>query len=262
MHFQDGSKLTPDDVVFSIARITNPAFHSPQLSQFDQIASAEVSGPAQVTLHTKAPYPVLLAQLVKLSIVPKAYVQKVGDQTFNQQPIGSGPYKLHAWQRGVQSVLDADPSYWRGKPPFRTVTFRVVPDEATRVADLRAGRADIIRQLTPDDAAGAEIRRGSCRCSRRPPSALGYLFVNAQWRPGEGPARAAGDRDGDRPQRDHLGAAAGLREARSTIMLTPANFGYIRRHQAVAVRPNARPRAGQGGRRRGRHAHVPDLARL
>ena len=72
-----------------------------------------------MTLHTKTPYPVLLAQLVKLSIVPKAYVEKVGDQTFNQEPMGSGPYKLRTWQRGVQSVLDANDAYWRGKPPFQ-----------------------------------------------------------------------------------------------------------------------------------------------
>ena len=70
--FQDGSKLTAEDVAFSVRRMINPAFKSPQLSQFDQIVSADVTGPAQVTLRTKTPYPVLLAQLTKLSIVPKA----------------------------------------------------------------------------------------------------------------------------------------------------------------------------------------------
>ena len=45
--FQDGTPLTPDDVVFSVQRITDPAFKSPQLSQFDQITGAEVSRPAR-----------------------------------------------------------------------------------------------------------------------------------------------------------------------------------------------------------------------
>ena len=53
--FHDGSRLTPEDVVFSVRRVINPAFKSPQLSQFDQITSADVTGPAQVTLHTKTP---------------------------------------------------------------------------------------------------------------------------------------------------------------------------------------------------------------
>jgi peptide/nickel transport system substrate-binding protein len=115
--FQDGSRLTPEDVVFSVRRIINPAFKSPQFSQFDQITSADITGPNQVTLHTKTPYPTLMAQLVKLSIVPKAYVDKVGDQKFNQEPLGSGPYRLRAWQRGVQSVLDSASS---PSAPFRT----------------------------------------------------------------------------------------------------------------------------------------------
>ena len=101
IRFQDGSRLTAEDVTFSIMRIINPALKSPQLSQFDQILSAEVTGPSQVTIRTKTPYPALMAQLVKLSIVPKAYVEKLGDQKFNQEPMGSGPYKLRTWQRGA-----------------------------------------------------------------------------------------------------------------------------------------------------------------
>ena len=178
IHFQDGSLLTPEDVAFSVTRIIDPALKSSQLSQFDQIASAEVSGPAQVTLHTKTPYPALLAQLVKLSIIPKAYVQKVGDVEFNQHPMGSGPYKLRQWQRGVQITLDAVPTYWRGKPPFPTVTFRAVPDTPTRVADLRAGRADLVRGLSPDDA---EALKGesAVQVLSVPTERVAYLSVNA-----------------------------------------------------------------------------------
>jgi peptide/nickel transport system substrate-binding protein len=92
--FHDGSALTPEDVVFSVKRITNPAFKSPQLGQFNSIVAAEVIGPATVRLTTKEPYPALLAQLVKLSIVPKRHVESVGDVKFNLEPIGSGPYRL------------------------------------------------------------------------------------------------------------------------------------------------------------------------
>lgn len=83
VRFHDGTQLTADDVAFSVKRIIRPEFKSPQLSQFDQIADAEVLGPTKVRLTMKNPYPVLLAQLVKLSIVPRAYVERVGDQEFN-----------------------------------------------------------------------------------------------------------------------------------------------------------------------------------
>ena len=177
--FQDGTPLAAEDVVFSIKRITNPAFKSPQLSQFDQIADAQALGSAKVHLTMKTPYPVLLAQLVKLSIVPKAYVERVGDQEFNLKPLGSGPYKLREWQKGVQVTLDANASYWRGKPPFGTVIFRAVPDVSTRVADLKTGRADLIRLLPPDEAIAL---RSDARLAvlTVPTERVGYLFINAQ----------------------------------------------------------------------------------
>ena len=129
--------------------------------------------------------------------------RRVGDVKFNQQPIGSGPYKLDSWQPGVQSVLAANDHYWRGKPPFQQVIFRAVADDATRVADLRAGRADIVRQITPDDAAALKSDQ-AVKVLVSPTERVGYLFINAEWRPDQGRARAAGDRHGDRPQRHHF----------------------------------------------------------
>jgi peptide/nickel transport system substrate-binding protein len=177
--FSDGSPLTADDVVFSIKRITDPAFKSPQLSQFNQISDAVAESPAKVLLTTKTPYPALLAQLVKLSIVPKAYVEKVGDAEFNQHPIGSGPYILKEWQKGVQAVLVANPAYWRGKPPFGTAIFRAVPDVATRIADLKTGRADLIRLLPPDDAIALKSDK-SVKVLAVPTERVGYMFINTQ----------------------------------------------------------------------------------
>jgi peptide/nickel transport system substrate-binding protein len=177
--FQDGSKLTADDVAFSINRIVDPKLKSPQLSQFDQIAKAEATSPMVVKMTTKSPYPALLAQLVKLSIVPKAYVEKVGDQEFNLKPLGSGPYKLVNWQKGVQSELQAYSGYWRVKPPFQKVVFRSVPDVSTRIADLKTGKADLIRDVPPDQAEGVKGDSNSQILSV-PTERVGYLFLNAQ----------------------------------------------------------------------------------
>lgn len=150
--FQDGTPLTADDVVFSIKRITDPKFNSPQLGQFNKITDAVAVDPHTVRVTTDGPYPVLLAQLVKLSIVPKHYVEKVGNKAFADHPIGSGPYKFIEWQRGVKVVLQQNDNYWGGTPPFKTVEFRAVPDAGTRVADLQSGQADVAVSLTPDQA--------------------------------------------------------------------------------------------------------------
>ena len=223
--FQDGGKLTPDDVAFSVRRITTPDFKSPQLSQFDQITAAEMTGPAQVTLRTKTPYPVLLSQLVKLSIVPKAYVEKVGDQKFNQEPMGSGPYKLRSWQRGVQSILDASDAYWRGKPPFRSVVFRAVPDGNTRIADARTGRADITGGLTPDDAAALKSER-DLKVLSVATERVAYLFVNAQW----GATKDKRVRQAIAMAIDRDTIIKALQQGYANpvdILLAPVDFGYV-----------------------------------
>lgn len=225
VRFHDGTPLTAEDVVFSVRRIIDPAFRSPQLSQFDSIKSAEVVAPDKIVLRTERPYPALLAQLVKLSIVPRAYLERIGNERFNLEPMGSGPFRLVSWQRGVRVTLEANPGYWRGPPPFRTVTFQAVPDEATRIADLRTGRADIIRDVNPDSAAAL---RAESRIRLLPVATerVGYLFINAQ----AGPTRDVRVRRAiaHAINRDLIIEALLGGFARPVnIMLTPASFGYI-----------------------------------
>jgi peptide/nickel transport system substrate-binding protein len=223
--FHDGSALTADDVVFSVKRITNPAFKSPQLGQFNSIVNAEITQPNTVRLTTKERYPALLAQLVKLSIVSKQHVEKVGDAKMNTEPMGSGPYKLVSWQKGVRVALEAFDGYWRGAPHFKRVTFQPVPDAATRIADLRTGKADIARGLNSDDA-GTIKNDAQLQILSVPTERIGYLFVNALW----GPTKDVRVRRAiayalDRPL--IIEALLGGFGRPVDIMLTPANFGYI-----------------------------------
>lgn len=148
--FHDGSKLTAEDVAFSVKRITDPAFASPQLGQFNQITDAVADDATTVTLTTNGPYPPLFAQLVKLSIVPKAVVEKMGKDAFNLAPVGSGPYKFESWKRGVEVTLARNDGYWGDKGAFPQVVFRAVPDAATRVANLQAGASDLVTYLNGD----------------------------------------------------------------------------------------------------------------
>jgi peptide/nickel transport system substrate-binding protein len=158
--FHDGQPLTAEDVVYSVERITNPDFASPQLGQFNKIIKAEATDDHTVVLTTDGPYPVLLPQLVKLSVVPKHVVEEVGDEAFNLHPIGSGPYKFEDWQRGVSVTLTRNDGYWGEKGAFATAVFRAVPDAATRIADLQAGTADLVVNLDSDQAKQLENAGG------------------------------------------------------------------------------------------------------
>ncbi|NHN31089.1 ABC transporter substrate-binding protein [Paenibacillus agricola] len=148
--FHNGEKLTAEDVVFSIERILNKDFRSPQLANFSMITSAKASGNSVVIL-TKEPSPTLLTQLVNLSIVPMKYVKEKGDEQFNLQPVGSGAYKFTEWTKGIRVSLTANDTYWGGKPNLAGAEFRFVPTPASRVADLQSGKADVILAVSPDD---------------------------------------------------------------------------------------------------------------
>ena len=175
--FHDGQKLTPEDVAYSVRRITDPKFGSPQRGQFDKITAAEVTGTNTVRLTTNGPYPALLAQLVKLSIVPKAVVEAVGKDAFNLKPVGSGPYMFQGWQRGVQVTLVRNDKYWGTKGVFPTAIFRAVPDAATRVANLQAGASDLAVTLNSDLAAPLK-NSPKAKVLAEPTERVAYLRLN------------------------------------------------------------------------------------
>ena len=76
-------------------------------------------------------------------IVPRKYIEKVGEDGFRRQPVGLGPYRVVRLTPGVELVLEANEQYWRKKPSIRTIVIKGVPDRTTRLAMLKTGEADI-----------------------------------------------------------------------------------------------------------------------
>jgi peptide/nickel transport system substrate-binding protein len=223
--FHDGTALSAEDVVYSVERITDPALKSPQLDQFNKIVGAEAIGTDKVRLKTDGPYPVLLAQLVKLSIVPKAYVEKIGKDQFNQSPMGSGPYKFVALQRGVKTTLARNDAYWGAKGAFAMAEFHAVSDAATRVADLRTGKADLIVTITPDHAAELKTAPGAKVLSVLT-ERVAYLQLNSL----AGPTRDLRVRQAIAHAIDKqaiVDALLGGFDKPANVLLSPAHVGYV-----------------------------------
>src|SRR6267143_752094 len=76
-------------------------------------------------------------------IVPKKYVEKVGDDGFKKQPIGLGPYKFVSSTPGIEIVMEANESYWRKMPSVKRLVFKSVPEATTRAAMLKKGEVDV-----------------------------------------------------------------------------------------------------------------------
>src|SRR4029079_8218002 len=65
-------------------------------------------------------------------VVPKRYIEQVGDDGFKKHPIGAGPYKFVSSKPGIEVVLEANTDYWRRVPNVKTLVMRSVPEATTR----------------------------------------------------------------------------------------------------------------------------------
>src|SRR5262249_15342895 len=81
-------------------------------------------------------------------VVPRSYLERVGEEGFRMAPIGAGPYKFVSFKPGIELVLEAYEAYWRKPPSIQRLVFRSLPDETTRAAALKHGEVDLAMLLT------------------------------------------------------------------------------------------------------------------
>ena len=141
--FHNGEPVTAEDVKFSFERYRGAASKTLK----ERVAAVEAVDARHVRFRLKAPWPDFLLFYANTSgagwIVPKKYVEKVGDEGFKKAPIGAGPYKFVSFTPGVELVMEAHDRYWRKTPAVKRLVFRSIPDEATRLAALKAGEVDL-----------------------------------------------------------------------------------------------------------------------
>lgn len=147
--FHDGEELTAEDVKYSIDRILDPEKKSSQAANLSAVKEVEVTDKYSLQITTKEAYPVLPARLAGLRIVPKHYVEELGDVEFGLHPVGSGPYKFVDWVKDDSITLEANEDYWRGAPSIKQVVFKPIPETASRVMALEAGQVDIAVNVPP-----------------------------------------------------------------------------------------------------------------
>ena len=152
--FHDGSILTAEDVKFSFDRVLEPGKEqkkSPQYGNVRAIKEVKIVNADTIHLITDKPFPLLLERVVFFPIVPKKHIEKVGEEAFGSTAaVGTGPWKLVEWKRDQHIRLEAFDQHWRGKPAFKYVVFRAIPEVATAVAELKTGGVDIIRNVNAD----------------------------------------------------------------------------------------------------------------
>lgn len=145
--FHDGEPFNAAAVKFSFDRLLGPeGAKGPQQSNYNTIASVEVIDDNTVDFHLKAPDPVLLTKLASYGamIVPPKYIQEKGDDYFNAHPVGTGPFKFVSYEPKVNIQLAANADYWGGAPKLSELEYRFIAEPATAIAELQAGRVDLV----------------------------------------------------------------------------------------------------------------------
>ncbi len=150
--FHNGDPFSSADAKFSIERTYDPNVKTLVATILTTIDRIEAPDATTLILHTKKPDPLLPARLAFYGgqIVPKKYLESVGNDGFNSKPVGTGPVKFVSWTKDDKAVLDANPDYWGGKIEIDRWIVRAIPETAPRIAALQKGEVDVITQLPPD----------------------------------------------------------------------------------------------------------------
>src|SRR5678809_1466779 len=147
--FHNGEPVTGADVKFSFERYKGAGAKLLK----DRVREVQVVDPGRVRFVLKEPWPDFMTFYGTSAtgsgwVVPKAYVEKVGEDGLKRAPIGAGPYKFVSFNPGVELVLEAWDGYWRKTPNIKRLVYRSLAEETTRAAALKKGEIDIAYLLT------------------------------------------------------------------------------------------------------------------
>ena len=158
VRFHNGDVMTAEDVKFSFERYRGAGAATMKA----KVARVDIVDPHRVRFVLKQPWPDFMTFYATPAtgaawIVPKKYVERVGDDGFKKAPVGAGPYRFVAFNPGVELVAEAFDGYWRTAPKIKRLVFKVIPDESTRLAALKRGEVDVAYSITGPLA--EEVRR-------------------------------------------------------------------------------------------------------
>jgi peptide/nickel transport system substrate-binding protein len=150
--FHDGGKFTADDVLYTFQRGKANPVSASTFAPFD-LDNTVIVDPYTIRIKFKTPYAAVFNTLTtgRGSIVSKAAVEKMGNDAFARNPIGSGPYKLAKWKSGTEISLVRNEEYWGAKAITKNLVFSIIPEAANRVIELETGGVDAVFDVAAND---------------------------------------------------------------------------------------------------------------
>ena len=141
--FHDGTLINAQAVKLNFDRARDGQHKLKKYSLYEEIASVDAVDEATVRFTLKNPFGAMLYNFAHPSsrIISPAAI-KQGEEQIARHPVGTGPFKFVSWAPGREIVLERNPDYWEsGKPAVDRIVFRLIPEDASRVAMLLSGEA-------------------------------------------------------------------------------------------------------------------------
>jgi len=156
--WHDGAPFSSKDVKFSWSAIMNDANNVPSRTGYQEVSTVDTPDAATVIFHLKRKFAPFINTVFgesddPMCIIPEHLLGKLKDVNripFNNEPIGTGPFKVARWIRNDHIELVANDDYFRGKPKLRTIEIKDIPDENTSVNSLRTHDIDWIFEASPN----------------------------------------------------------------------------------------------------------------
>ena len=247
VRWSDGAPFSADDVTYTFRVAMDRDNNIPVRAPWERLAAVTAPDRYTVVFHFKAPYALFLADyfstLSSTCVLPKHVLgpgTKINQAPFNALPVGIGPFRYTAFNRGNDVELEANPYYWRGHAKLQRIVYKMITEENTDFTELQTGELDLWA-LINGRSRSAFARCPGIAVAAAPGGIMSGLYFNTHRPAVTRSARAAGAALCHRPSNDGEQDRARQR--------TGAAVRWSRRSQKIIWRcrrcrttPNARRR--------------------
>lgn len=142
--WHDGAKFSAHDVAFTLNALRDPKLNAPTKVNFDMVKDVQVVNDYEVAVTLSRPFPAFLDAL-SVGMIPKHLLEgkDINTDTFNQKPIGTGPYMLKEWKKRSYIRFDSNPNYHFGEAKTKKLILKHVPDLSLSAIELKNQSVDV-----------------------------------------------------------------------------------------------------------------------
>lgn len=164
VRWEDGVEVTTADVIFTYLKAIDPTTKTIVHYAFSRIDTVVALDKYRFKVIYKEPF-VYAVYRWDIGLLPKHILEgkNINTDDFNRHPMGYGMFKFHSWTSNEQIILEANEQSFWGRPYLDRMIFRIIPEAAVQILELKAGNLDLVTRLHTtqfvQDLAGSAVEK-------------------------------------------------------------------------------------------------------